>query len=73
MLIKYKKVGITGFKSYWLFKNVTFKKNRKLCYKKIDIITTTSGMTLTKENLEKNQLIQILKLIRIALLKDRRF
>lgn len=73
MLIKYKKVGITGFKSYWLFKNVTFKKNRKLCYKKIDIITTTSGMTLTKENLEKNQLIQILKLIRIELLKDRRF
>ena len=73
MLIIYKKFGITGWKSYWLFKNITFQKERKMMYKTIQIITTTNGMTLSVPTIEKNQLPQIMKKVFEACLKDRRF
>ena len=73
MLIIYKKHGITGWKSYWLFKNITFQKERKMMYKTILIIVTTNGMTLSFPKIEKNQLSQIMKKIFETYLKDKRF
>lgn len=73
MLIIYKKFGITGWKSYWFFKNITFRKEKKTMYKTIQIITTTNGMILSVPTVEKNQFSQIMKKIFEAYLKDRRF
>ena len=73
MLIIYKKFGITGWKSYWSFKNITFRKERKMMYKTIQIIATTNGMILSVPTVEKNQFAQIMKKIFEAHLKDRRF
>ena len=73
MLIIYKKIGITGWKSYWLFKNIAFRKERKMMYKTIQIITTTNGMILSVPKIEKNQLTQIMKKVFEQYLKDRRF
>ena len=73
MLIIYKKFGITGWKSYWVFKNITFRKEKKMMYKTIQIIVTTNGMILSVPTVEKNQFAQIMKKIFEANLKDRRF
>lgn len=73
MLIIYKKFGITGWKSYWIFKNITFQKERKMMYKTIQIITTKNGMTMSVPTVEKNQLTQIMKKVFEDYLKDRRF
>lgn len=73
MLIVHKKHGITGWKSYWLFKNITFRKERKMMYKTIQIITTTNGMTMSVPTVEKNQLTHIMKKVFEQYLKDRRF
>ena len=73
MLIIYKKIGITGWKSYWLFKNIAFRKERKMMYKTIQIITTTNGMILSVPKIEKNQLTQIMKKVFEEYLKDKRF
>ena len=73
MLIIYKKHGITGWKSYWLFKNITFRKERKMMYKTILITATTNSMILSVPKTEKNQLTQIMKKVFEQYLKDRRF
>ena len=73
MLIIYKRHGITGWKSYWFFKNIAFRKERKMMYKTIQIITTTNGMILSVPKIEKNQLTQIMKKVFEQYLKDRRF
>jgi hypothetical protein len=73
MLIIYKKFGITGWKSYWFFKNIAFRKEKKMMYKTIQIIATTNGMILSVPTVEKNQFSQIMKKIFEANLKDRRF
>ena len=73
MLIIYIKIGITGWKSYWLFKNIAFRKERKMMYKTIQIITTTNGMILSVPKIEKNQLTQIMKKVFEEYLKDKRF
>ena len=73
MLIIYKKFGITGWKSYWFFKNITFRKEKKMMYKTILITATTNSMILSVPTVEKNQFSQIMKKIFEANLKDRRF
>lgn len=74
MLINYRKNGIAGWKSYWFLKNITFRKNIKIKYKKIEIsIINPGAMSLSVPSVEKTQLTQIMKKIFEANLKDRRF